>query len=35
MSSTQQLQVMVKNLRAECGHSLSVAQGTNQVDTLT
>jgi hypothetical protein len=34
MSSTQQLQVMVKNLRAECGHSLSVAQGTNQVDTL-
>ena len=31
---TAQLQLMVKNLRAECGHSLSVAQGVNQVDTL-
>ena len=31
---TAQLQVMVKNLRAECGHSLSVAQGVNQADTL-
>jgi hypothetical protein len=31
---TQQLQVMVRNLRAECGHSLSVAQGVNQIDTL-
>jgi hypothetical protein len=30
----EQLVVMVKNLRAECGHSLSAAQGTNQVDTL-
>src|SRR5262245_44885295 len=34
MSTTQQLQVMVKNLRAECGHALSVAQGVNQIDTL-
>jgi hypothetical protein len=25
---------MVKNLRAEAGHSLAVAQGVNQVDTL-
>lgn len=31
---TQQLQVMVKNLRAECGHSLSIAQGVNQAETL-
>jgi hypothetical protein len=31
---TQQLQVMVKNLRSECGHALSVAQGTNQLNTL-
>ena len=31
---TDQLQVMVRNLRAECGHALSVAQGVNQVDTL-
>lgn len=31
---TEQLSVLVKNLRAECGHSLSVAQGVNQVDTL-
>jgi hypothetical protein len=31
---TEQLQVMVKNLRAECGHSLSTAQGVNQEDTL-
>lgn len=30
----EQLSVMVRNLRAECGHSLSIAQGTNQVDTL-
>lgn len=30
----QQLTVMVRNLRAECGHSLSTVQGTNQVDTL-
>ena len=25
---------MVKNLRAECGHALSVAQGVNQFETL-
>jgi hypothetical protein len=31
---TQQLSVMVKNLRAEAGHALSVAQGVNQYDTL-
>jgi hypothetical protein len=31
---TQQLSVMVKNLRAECGHALSVAQGVNQYETL-
>src|SRR5262245_54676937 len=31
---TQQLQVMVKNLRAEAGHALSVSQGVNQIDTL-
>ena len=31
---TQQLQVMVKNLRAEAGHALSVAQGQNQLETL-
>jgi hypothetical protein len=31
---TQQLSVMVRNLRAECGHSLSVAQGVNSVETL-
>jgi hypothetical protein len=31
---TEQLQIMVKNLRAECGHSLAVAQGVNSVDTL-
>jgi hypothetical protein len=30
----EQLQVMVKNLRSECGHSLSVAQGVNSIDTL-
>ena len=32
--ATAQLQVMVKNLRAEAGHSLSVAQGVNNVETL-
>jgi hypothetical protein len=32
--ATQQLQVMVRNLRAEAGHALSVAQGVNQIDTL-
>ena len=32
--ATAQLQVMVKNLRAECGHSLSVAQGVNNAETL-
>lgn len=32
--ATEQLVVMVRNLRAECGHSLSIVQGTNQVDTL-
>jgi hypothetical protein len=31
---TQQLSVMVSNLRAECGHALSVAQGVNQYSTL-
>jgi hypothetical protein len=31
---TEQLQVLVNNLRAEVGHSLSVAQGVNQVSTL-
>lgn len=31
---TAQMQEMVKSLRAEAGHSLSVAQGVNQVDTL-
>jgi hypothetical protein len=31
---TQQLSVMVKNLRAEAGHSLSTAQGVNQLETL-
>lgn len=31
---TEQLSVMVKNLRAEAGHALSVAQGVNQYDTL-
>jgi hypothetical protein len=31
---TQQLSVMVKNLRAEAGHALSVAQGVNQYETL-
>lgn len=31
---TQQLSVMVKNLRAECGHALTVAQGVNQYETL-
>ena len=31
---TQQLSVMVKNLRSEAGHALSVAQGTNQYETL-
>ena len=31
---TEQLSVLVKNLRAEAGHSLSVAQGLNQVETL-
>jgi hypothetical protein len=32
--ATQQLQVMVKNLRSEAGHALSVSQGVNQVETL-
>ena len=31
---TQTLQEMVSNLRAEAGHSLAVAQGTNTVQTL-
>lgn len=31
---TEQLSVMVKNLRAEAGHALSVAQGINQYETL-
>jgi hypothetical protein len=31
---TQTLSVMVKNLRAEAGHALSVAQGVNQYETL-
>lgn len=31
---TAQLSVMVKNLRAEAGHALSVAQGVNQYETL-
>jgi hypothetical protein len=31
---TEQLQVMVKNLRAEVGHSLATAQGVNQVETI-
>lgn len=31
---TEQLQVMVKNLRAECGHSLTVTTGNNQEETL-
>lgn len=30
----EQLLVMVKNLRAEVGHSLATAQGVNQVETL-
>lgn len=34
MPAGEQLQVMVKNLRAEVGHSLSTAQGVNSVDTL-
>jgi hypothetical protein len=34
MARTQTLQEMVKNLRAEAGHSLAVAQGTNTVETL-
>lgn len=28
------LSVMVRNLRSECGHSLSIAQGVNSIDTL-
>lgn len=32
--ATELLSVMVRNLRAECGHSLSAIQGTNQIDTL-
>jgi hypothetical protein len=32
--ATDTLLNMVRNLRAECGHALSVAQGQNQVDTL-
>jgi hypothetical protein len=32
--ATQQLSVMVKNLRSEAGHALSIAQGTNQYETL-
>ena len=31
---TAQLSVMVRNLRAEVGHSLSTAQGTNNAETL-
>jgi hypothetical protein len=31
---TQQLSLMVKNLRSEAGHALSVAQGVNQYETL-
>lgn len=31
---TAALSVMVKNLRAEAGHALNVAQGTNQLETL-
>jgi hypothetical protein len=31
---TEQLSIMVKNLRAEAGHSLSVAQGVNQYEML-
>jgi len=34
MARTQQLQEMVANLRAEAGHSLAVAQGTNTEATL-
>lgn len=34
MAVTEQLQVMVSNLRAECGHSLDIAQGKNQEATL-
>lgn len=34
MSRTAQLRDMVADLRAEAGHSLAVAQGTNTVDTL-
>jgi hypothetical protein len=34
MARTQTLQEMVSNLRAEAGHSLMVAQGTNTVQTL-
>jgi hypothetical protein len=34
MATGTTLLVMVKNLRAEVGHSLSTAQGVNQVDTL-
>jgi hypothetical protein len=34
MARTQTLQEMVSNLRAEAGHSLAVAQGTNTESTL-
>lgn len=34
MARTQTLQEMVSNLRAEAGHSLAVAQGTNTEQTL-
>jgi hypothetical protein len=34
MARTQTLTLMVANLRAECGHSLSVAQGQNTQQTL-
>jgi hypothetical protein len=34
MARTQTLQEMVSNLRAEAGHSLNVAQGTNTESTL-
>jgi hypothetical protein len=32
--ATKQLSVMAKDLRAEVGHALSIAQGTNQYETL-
>src|SRR6185436_6408464 len=34
MARTQTLQEMVSNLRAEAGHSTTVAQGTNTEQTL-